>query len=49
MRDLLGKLDTASYVARHHRTVRTFLTDEWLPAQLPPRTSANRCRSSCRA
>ena len=45
MRDLLGKLDTASYVAPHHRTVRSFLTDEWLPAQLPPRTSANRYRN----
>ena len=32
MRDLLGKVDTASYVAPHHRTIRTFLTDEWLSA-----------------
>lgn len=45
MREILTKLDNATYVPVSEQTLGGFLLDDWLPAQLPPKTSANRYRN----
>lgn len=45
MREILTKLDTAKYVPASERTLGDFLVTDWLPLQLPPKTSANRYRN----
>lgn len=45
MREVLTKVDSATYVPASERTLQDFLVEEWLPAQVPPKTSANRYRN----
>lgn len=45
LREVLAKVDSATYVEPSQRTLETFLVDEWLPTQVPPRVSANRYRN----
>lgn len=45
LRELLAKVDSSSYVEPSRGTVATYLLEEWLPTQVPPKVSANRYRN----
>lgn len=45
LREVLSRVDTSSYVPKSELTVGSFLTEEWLHTQEPPKVSANRYRN----
>jgi hypothetical protein len=45
LREVLVRVDRATYVEPSTRTVEQYLLTEWLPTQAPPRVSPNRYRN----
>lgn len=45
LREVLGRVDSSTYVERSVRTINDYLTVDWLPTQRPPKVSPNRYRN----